>query len=83
MLYLCPNIKIIIMKKEKNEPDLNEGLPSGGFIIRKRGDDYEVFPDQQIMWRAMVDFKLMISLIGTFILVFATNEFLDRRWSKK
>jgi hypothetical protein len=57
------------MKKEKNEPDLNEGLPSGGFIFRKRGDDYEVFPDQQIMWRAMEDFKLMISIIGTFILL--------------
>ena len=26
---------------------------------------------------------VLASLIGTFILVFATNEFLDKRWSKK
>jgi len=26
---------------------------------------------------------VLASLIGTFILVFATNEFLDKRWAKK
>jgi len=26
---------------------------------------------------------VLASLVGTFILVFATNEFLDKRWSKK
>ena len=57
------------LKEEKNKINLNEGLPSGGFIIRKRGDDYEMFPENQIMWRAMEDFKLTISTIGTFILI--------------
>jgi len=62
-------IKREMREKEKNEINLNEGLPSGGFIIRKRGDDYEMFPENQIMWRAREDLKLTISTIGTFILI--------------
>lgn len=60
------------MKKKKEEEELdldNDFLPSGGFILRKRGEDYEMFPEDQIMWRAKEDWKIMWSLMGSLFLI--------------
>jgi hypothetical protein len=56
------------LKLENYDKD-HDFLPSGGYIMRKVGKDYEIFPEDQLMWRSQEDFKIFVSFIVSMVMI--------------
>jgi hypothetical protein len=56
------------LKLENYDKD-NDFLPSGGYIMRKVGKDYEIFPEDQLMWRAQDDSKALVSFTVSMVMI--------------